>query len=47
MPRSEGKRPLWQRLMWLIAIWSASVLSLGVLSYLLRQVMQAVGLSTP
>ncbi|MDF8361294.1 DUF2474 domain-containing protein [Achromobacter anxifer] len=47
MPRSEGKRPLWLRLMWLIAIWSASVLSLGVLSYLLRQAMRAVGLSTP
>lgn len=41
------KKPLWQRLGWLLLIWALSVLALGVLSYLLRLFMNAAGLSTP
>ncbi|BBP81349.1 MULTISPECIES: DUF2474 domain-containing protein [Pseudomonas] len=41
------KKPLWQRLGWLLAIWTGSVLALGVVSYLLRLFMNAAGLSTP
>lgn len=40
------KKPLLQRLGWLVLIWSASVLALGALSYLLRLFMNAAGLST-
>ncbi|AYC34368.1 DUF2474 domain-containing protein [Pseudomonas cavernae] len=46
MNRTEQK-PLWQRLAWLLAIWTASVLALGAVAWLLRQVMNAAGLSTP
>lgn len=42
-----AKKPLLQRLGWLVLIWSASVLALGALSYLLRLFMNAAGLSTP
>ena len=31
------KKPLWQRLGWLLAIWTGSVLALGVVSYLLGE----------
>ncbi|MBT8769045.1 DUF2474 domain-containing protein [Metapseudomonas boanensis] len=41
------KKPLWQRLAWLLGIWTASVLALGTVSYLLRMFMTAAGLSTP
>ena len=41
------KKPLWQRLGWLLGIWAASVLLLGTVSYLLRLFMNAAGLSTP
>lgn len=40
------KKPLWQRLGWLLAIWTGSVLALGAVSYLLRLFMNAAGLST-
>ncbi|MEN2509050.1 DUF2474 domain-containing protein [Stutzerimonas stutzeri] len=43
---SEPK-PLWKRMTWLVVIWSASVLALGVVAWLLRQVMTAAGLATP
>ncbi|MHA6492437.1 DUF2474 domain-containing protein [Pseudomonas borbori] len=43
----EEKKPLWQRLGWLLLIWSASVLALGAVSWLLRQFMQAAGMGTP
>jgi hypothetical protein len=41
------KKPLWQRVGWLVAIWTLSVLALGAVSYLLRMFMTAAGLSTP
>lgn len=47
MTESGEKKPLWQRLGWLVAIWAGSVLALGAVSYLLRLFMQAAGLSTP
>ncbi|MBM7061481.1 DUF2474 domain-containing protein [Pseudomonas sp. UL073] len=42
-----AKKPLWQRLGWLLLIWAGSVLALGVVSYGLRLFMNAAGLSTP
>lgn len=47
MSRTEEKKPLWQRLGWLVAIWAASVLALGAVAGLLRLFMQAAGLGTP
>ena len=41
------KKPLWQRLGWLVLIWAGSVLALGALSYLLRTFMQAAAMGTP
>lgn len=45
--RDATKRPLLQRLGWLVLIWSASVLTLALVAWLLRQFMAAAGLSTP
>lgn len=47
MSDMRGKKPLWQRLGWLLAIWTASVLTLGAVAGLLRLFMQAAGLGTP
>jgi hypothetical protein len=40
------KKPLWQRLGWLVGIWALSVLALGAVAYVLRLFMTAAGLST-
>ena len=43
----QDKKPLWQRLGWLLLIWACSVTALGVVAWLLRQFMSAAGLGTP
>lgn len=43
----QEKKPLWQRLGWLLAIWAGSVLALGVVAGLLRLFMSAAGMGTP
>jgi len=40
------KKPLWQRLGWLVVIWSGSVLALFVVASLLRMFMTAAGMKT-
>ena len=47
MPDQQEKKPLWQRLGWLLLIWSASVLALELVAGLLRLFMQAAGMGTP
>lgn len=47
MGEMREKKPLWQRLGWLLAIWAASVLALGAVAGGLRLFMQAAGLGTP
>jgi hypothetical protein len=47
MNDAEEKKPMWQRLGWLVLIWAGSVLALGAVSYLLRLFMQAAGMGTP
>lgn len=47
MSEIDEKKPLWQRLGWLVAIWAGSVLALGAVSYLLRLFMHAAGMGTP
>lgn len=42
---SSATRRRLARFGWLVAIWAASVLALGAFAWLLRQVMNAVGLS--
>ncbi|UVE17146.1 DUF2474 domain-containing protein [Pseudomonas sp. LS44] len=42
----EAQKPLWQRLAWLVGIWTASVLALGSVAWLLRQFMNAAGLTS-
>ncbi|KGK82070.1 MAG: DUF2474 domain-containing protein [Pseudomonas sp.] len=39
------QKTLWRRLAWLVLLWSGSVLALAVVAWLLRQAMQAAGLS--
>ncbi len=41
------RKPLWQRLAWLVIIWCASVAALAVVAFLLRVFMNAAGLQTP
>ena len=36
MTETEGKKPLWQRLGWLVLIWAGSVAALAAVSMLLR-----------
>lgn len=43
----QEKKPLWQRLGWLVLIWAGSVTALGVVAWLLRLFMSAAGLGTP
>ncbi|MBU1331470.1 MAG: DUF2474 domain-containing protein [Gammaproteobacteria bacterium] len=47
MDEHTEKKPFWQRLGWLVLIWTGSVLALGLVSWLLRQFMQAAGMGTP
>ncbi|MCG8293632.1 DUF2474 domain-containing protein [Pseudomonas entomophila] len=42
----EEKKPLLQRLGWLVLIWVLSVAALGVVAYGMRMFMSAAGLST-
>lgn len=42
----EEKKPLWQRLGWLVLIWGGSVAALGVVAFGMRMFMSAAGLST-
>lgn len=46
MTESEPKKPLWQRLAWLVGIWTASVLALGVVAGLMRMFMAAAGMQS-
>ncbi|AQW67387.1 DUF2474 domain-containing protein [Pseudomonas putida] len=41
-----SKKPLWQRLGWLVLIWALSVAALGVAAWLMRLFMSAAGLTT-
>jgi hypothetical protein len=40
------KKPLWQRLGWLVVIWTGSVLALAIVASLMRMFMNAAGLTT-
>lgn len=40
------RKPLWQRLGWLVMIWSGSVLALFIVASLMRMFMNAAGLTT-
>ncbi|WP_248799439.1 DUF2474 domain-containing protein [Pseudomonas sp. MWU13-2105] len=40
------KKPLWQRIGWLVIIWTGSVLALFVVASLMRLFMSAAGLTT-
>jgi len=40
------KKPLWQRLGWLVVIWSGSVLALFIVASLLRMFMTAAGMKS-
>jgi hypothetical protein len=40
------KKPLWQRLGWLVVIWAGSVLALFIVASLLRMFMTAAGMKT-
>ncbi|WP_417660639.1 DUF2474 domain-containing protein [Pseudomonas sp.] len=46
MTGSQQKKPLYQRIGWLVAIWAGSVLALGVVSLLLRWFMNAAGMTS-
>ncbi|EPJ87783.1 MULTISPECIES: DUF2474 domain-containing protein [Pseudomonas] len=40
------RKPLWQRLGWLVTIWTGSVLALFIVASLMRMFMNAAGLTT-
>ena len=40
------KKPLWQRIGWLVLIWTASVASLAVFAMLIRLFMTAAGMKS-
>ncbi|AYG46679.1 DUF2474 domain-containing protein [Pseudomonas sp. Leaf58] len=42
----DEKKPLWQRLGWLLLIWAMSVAALGVAAWVMRLFMAAAGLTT-
>lgn len=42
----DEKKPLWQRLGWLLLIWTLSVAALGVAAWVMRLFMGAAGLTT-
>ena len=44
---AKEQAPLWKRMTWLVVIWTFSVLALGVVALLLRQAMNAAGLTAP
>lgn len=43
--RTQGRKPWGKRIAWLIGLWAASVAVLGLVAYLLRLVMEAVGMT--
>ncbi|HUH39856.1 MAG TPA: DUF2474 domain-containing protein [Castellaniella sp.] len=43
--RPGRPRPWWQKLAWMVAIWAASIAALGVVAWLFRVVMKAIGMS--
>ncbi|UVJ43395.1 DUF2474 domain-containing protein [Pseudomonas sp. LS1212] len=45
-PSRDEKKPLWQRLGWLVLIWCGSVAALAIVAGLMRMFMSAAGLST-
>jgi len=42
----DDKKPLWQRLGWLVLIWVLSVAALGAAAWVMRLFMAAAGLTT-
>lgn len=40
------KKPLWQRLGWLVVIWGGSVFALFIVATLIRMFMTAAGMKT-
>ena len=47
MSDKPSVKPWSQRVGWLLLIWTGSVLTLAVVGWLLRQFMNAAGLSVP
>ncbi len=45
MSQSARKRLWLRRLGWMVAIWAASIAALAVAAYLLRLIMNAVGMT--
>jgi hypothetical protein len=45
-PDPALKKPVWQRVAWLVAIYAGSVMALGVVAYGMRLFMNAAGLTT-
>lgn len=43
-PRKDQPKPFLVRLGWLVTIWAASVLALGVVAWVLRQLMSLAGM---
>jgi hypothetical protein len=43
---SDEKKPLWQRIGWLLIIWAGSVFALFIVASLLRMFMTAAGMKT-
>lgn len=43
--RAQGRKPWGKRIAWLIGLWAVSVAVLGLVAYLLRLIMEAVGMT--